>query len=160
MMGLLIFAIIIFALVKRRRYQHRHLFRRRDKWSRQWDRWVQNNQEDPIGEDRWAKWSQRWQEWESWARDGHHRVGDRERRAARRSESTQANREREAARTTANDGDASIGAGTHGSSTADRSSPRDDLKQARERNPRAKLIGRVTNAPANVRLRKRAFISI
>jgi signal transduction histidine kinase len=129
MMGLLIFAIIIFALVKRRRYQHSHLFRHRDKWSRQWDRWVQNNQEDPIGDDRWAKWSQRWQEWESWARDGRHRVRDWERRAARRSESTQTNREREAARAAANDG---VGPGTHGSSTADRSSPRDDLKQAGE----------------------------
>jgi signal transduction histidine kinase len=132
MTGLLIIAIIIFALVKRHDCRHSHRSRGRDKWSRQWDRWVQNNHAEPRGENSWEKWSQRWQTWESWARDGRHRVGDWERRAARRFEKTQAKREREAANDASNDRDTSIGAGTHKSSTADGSSQRDDFKQARE----------------------------
>jgi signal transduction histidine kinase len=132
MTGFLIIAIIIFALVKRHNCQHSHRSRGRDKWSRQWDRWVGNDQTEPGAEDGWEKWSQRWREFESWSREGRHRLSKWERRAARRFESNQADREREAAKGAGNDRDTSSRAGTHKSSTAGASSPRDDVKQTRE----------------------------
>jgi hypothetical protein len=132
MTGFLIIAIIIFALVKRHNCRHGHRSHGRDKWSRQWDRWVGNDQTEPGAEDGWEKWSQRWREFESWSREGRHRLSKWERRAARRFESNQADREREAAKGAGNDRDTSSRAGTHKSSTAGASSPRDDVKQTRE----------------------------
>jgi signal transduction histidine kinase len=79
-MGFLIAAIIIFALVQRRKYRRIYHGGKCDKWSRRWERMQSGD--DAEGEagqatnDKWDKWSRQWQDWERWAHDVRHQAAD------------------------------------------------------------------------------------
>jgi hypothetical protein len=66
MFPLLILALIIFAVVQRRRYRRLDRYGC-DRWARKWERW--NGGADSINwrSDKWDKWNRQWQEWEQWA---------------------------------------------------------------------------------------------
>jgi signal transduction histidine kinase len=79
-MGFLIVAIIIFALVQRRKYRRIDSGGRCDKWSRRWER-MQSSQDAKshaghFGNDKWDKWSRHWQDWERWAHEARHQADD------------------------------------------------------------------------------------
>ncbi len=56
-MGFLIVAIIVFAIIQKRRYRRMCAHNKSDKWSRKWDRHMSE------GQDQWAKWSRNWEDW-------------------------------------------------------------------------------------------------
>jgi signal transduction histidine kinase len=66
MFPLLIFALIIFAIVQRRRYRRLDHYGC-NRWSRKWEHWGA----DSINwhADKWDKWNQQWHQWEQWAED-------------------------------------------------------------------------------------------
>jgi signal transduction histidine kinase len=76
-MVFLIAAIIIFALVQRRKYRRINGGHKRDKWSHRWERMEsQESAGSYAGTDKWDKWSRQWQDWERWAHDARHRAAD------------------------------------------------------------------------------------
>jgi signal transduction histidine kinase len=56
MMGFIIVAIIVFALIQKHRYRRMCAQNKYDKWSRKWDRHMARN-------DKWDKWSRDWEDW-------------------------------------------------------------------------------------------------
>jgi len=110
-MGLLIVAIIIFALVQRRKYRRIYRGYKSDKRSRRWQRrqsrkdaksearppW-QDGQDGHIGTDKWDKWSRQWEEWERWAHDARHQAADMGQKVASKLEMAEATLRREAER--------------------------------------------------------------
>ena len=110
-MGLLIVAIIIFALVQRRKYRRIYRGYKSDKRSRRWQRrqsrkdaksearppW-QDGQDGHIGTDKWDKWSRQWEEWERWAHDARHQAADVGQKVASKLEMAEAKLRREAER--------------------------------------------------------------
>src|SRR5271167_3743692 len=104
-MGFLIVAIIIFALVQRRKYRRIYRGYKRDKWSRRWERMQPH--EDATREagragqasnDKWDKWSRQWQDWERWAHDARHQAADVGQKVASKLEMAEAKLRREAER--------------------------------------------------------------
>src|SRR6267154_6643088 len=101
-MGFLILAIIIFALVQRRKYRRIDGGGKCDKWSRRWER--MQSREDPKshagqpGNDKWDKWSRQWQDWERWAHDARHQAADVGHKVASTLEMAEAKLRREADR--------------------------------------------------------------
>jgi signal transduction histidine kinase len=99
-MGFLIVAIVIFALVQRRKYRRIYRGYKRDKWSRRWER--MQSQQDATGEagqthnDKWDKWSRQWQDWERWAHDARHQAADVGQKVASKLEMAEAKLRREA----------------------------------------------------------------
>jgi signal transduction histidine kinase len=76
-MVFLIAAIIIFALVQRRKYRRINGGHKRDRWSHRWERMESHkNAGSYDGSDKWDKWSRQWQDWERWAHDARHRAAD------------------------------------------------------------------------------------
>ncbi|HVA40101.1 MAG TPA: HAMP domain-containing sensor histidine kinase [Candidatus Binataceae bacterium] len=103
-MGLLIVAIIIFALVQRRKYRRIYRGYKRDKWSRRWERMQadevknQNGQHGQAPNDKWDKWSRQWQDWERWAHDARHQAAEVGHKVASKLEMAEAKLRREADR--------------------------------------------------------------
>jgi signal transduction histidine kinase len=104
-MGFLIVAIIIFALVQRRKYRRIYRGYKRDKWSRRWER--TQSHEDATGgtgqasqapNDKWDKWSRQWQDWERWVHDARHQAADVGQKVASKLEMAEAKLRREAER--------------------------------------------------------------
>jgi len=105
-MGFLIAAIIIFALVQRRKY--RRIYRdykrgcKHDKWSRRWERMQAHgdarNETGRGNYDKWDKWSRQWQDWERWAEDARHQAADAGQKIASTLEMAEAKIRREAER--------------------------------------------------------------
>jgi signal transduction histidine kinase len=101
-MGFLIVAIIIFALVQRRK--HRRIYRecKREKWSRRWERMRSNDhaktEAGRAPNDKWDKWSRQWQDWERWANDARHQAADVGQKVASKLEMAEATLRREAER--------------------------------------------------------------
>ena len=77
---LIIVAIIIFALVQRRKYRRIYRAGKCDKWSRRWERMQSRedakSQAGQAGNDKWDKWTRQWQDWERWAQDARHQAAD------------------------------------------------------------------------------------
>src|ERR1700676_569175 len=71
-MGFIIVAVIIFALIQRRRYRRMSCNRGRDRWSRKWDRYIRRYDRHADASDRLAATSQQWGNWskdfEDWGR--------------------------------------------------------------------------------------------
>lgn len=85
MIGLLIAAIIVFALVKRNRCQDSNRWDTRDKWSSKWDRWqARASEAERFREERWAKWTHHWHESDRWGQDARNRVYDRKKAGVER----------------------------------------------------------------------------
>jgi signal transduction histidine kinase len=100
-MGLLIAAIIIFAVIQRNRYR-RLGTGKCDKWSRRWDRIQSRDDAKTQGgrsaNDKWDKWSRQWQDWERWAEDARHQAADVGHKVANKIEMAEAKLRREAER--------------------------------------------------------------
>jgi signal transduction histidine kinase len=132
-MVFLIAAIIIFALVKRRKYRKyrgTNGGHKCDKWSRRWERMEsQESAGGYAGNDKWDKWSRQWQEWERWTHDARHRAADAGYKVASTLEMAEERIKREAERLRR-------GTGTPGSSEASQSSkaaaPDEPGRQGRE----------------------------
>jgi len=146
-MGFLIVAIIIFALVQRRKYRRIYRGYKRDKWSRRWERMQPH--EDATREagraghasnDKWDKWSRQWQDWERWAHDARHQAADVGQKVASKLEMAEAKLRREAERLRGGAA-ASGGAAKPGDSATSQSSKAPgpdqpgDFKQDREQEP-------------------------
>jgi signal transduction histidine kinase len=83
MIGLLIAAIIIFAILKRHHYRDSRRWDRHERWSRKWDRWqAHTDGTERFGEDEWAKWTHHWHGWECRGHHARNRARDWERRFA------------------------------------------------------------------------------
>ncbi|MGH7931663.1 MAG: ATP-binding protein [Candidatus Binataceae bacterium] len=135
-MALLIVAIIIFALVQRRRYRHQYRLNKRDKWSRRWERWQAGEEQTGYAGDCKAdKWTRQWQEWDRWAHDAGHRAADIENKIASKLERAEAKLRREAERLRRHAGGApgsSAAAGSANTAETARQAPPDEAQQARE----------------------------
>jgi signal transduction histidine kinase len=115
-MVFLIAAIIIFALVQRRKYRRINGGRKCDKWSHRWERMEsQENAGSYVGSDKWDKWSRQWQDWERWAHDARHSAADAGHKVASTLEMAEARIRREAEKLRR-------GTGSPGSSEASQSS--------------------------------------
>jgi signal transduction histidine kinase len=101
-MGFLIVAIIIFALVQRRKYRRIYREYKRDKWSRRWERMQPHEyakrEAGHAPNDKWDKWSRQWQDWERWAHDARHQAADVGQKVASKLEMAEAKLRREAER--------------------------------------------------------------
>jgi signal transduction histidine kinase len=97
-MGFLIVAIIIFALVQRRKYRRIDGGVKCDKWSRRWERIQWHEDGGQHGQDRWDKWSRQWQDWERWAHDARNQAADVGHKVASTLEMAEAKLRREADR--------------------------------------------------------------
>ena len=101
-MGFLIAAIIIFALIQRRRYRRINGGGKCDKWSRRWERMQPRedvkSQASHAGNDKWDKWTRQWQDWERWAHDARHQAADVGYKVASTLEMAEAKLRREAER--------------------------------------------------------------
>src|SRR5712691_4348554 len=76
-MVFLIAAIIIFALVQRRKYRRINGGHKRDRWSHRWERMESHENAGSYGgSDKWDKWSRQWQDWERGAHDARHHAAD------------------------------------------------------------------------------------
>src|SRR3984893_16679990 len=96
-MVFLIAAIIIFALVQRRKYRRINGGRKCDKWSHRWERMEsQESAGGYAGSDKWDKWSRQWQDWERWAHDARHSAADAGHKVASTLEMAEARIRREA----------------------------------------------------------------
>jgi signal transduction histidine kinase len=129
-MVFLIAAIIIFALVQRRKYRRINGGRKCDKWSHRWERMEsQESAGGYAGSDKWDKWSRQWQDWERWAHDARHSAADAGHKVASTLEMAEARIRREAEKLRR-------GTGTPGSSDASQSSkaaaPDERGRQGRE----------------------------
>ena len=129
-MVFLIAAIIIFALVQRRKYRRINGGRKCDKWSHRWERMEsQENAGSYAGNDKWDKWSRQWQDWERWAHDARHSAADAGHKVASTLEMAEARIRREAEKLRR-------GTGTPGGSEASQSSkaaaPDEPGRQGRE----------------------------
>jgi signal transduction histidine kinase len=115
-MVFLIAAIIIFALVQRRKYRRINGGRKCDKWSHRWERMEsQESAGGYAGSDKWDKWSRQWQDWERWAHDARHSAADAGHKVASTLEMAEARIRREAEKIRR-------GTGSPGSSEASQSS--------------------------------------
>src|SRR6266481_86687 len=84
-MGFLIVAIIIFALIQRRRYRRMCRTDKLDKWSRKWDRHMRSH-------DEWEKWARtaedwgrsEWKEFKAWSQKQDWKQGAKDVEAAAR----------------------------------------------------------------------------
>ncbi len=133
MIGLLIAAIIVFALVKRHRCRDGKPSDGRDKWSRKWDRWqARASKAERFGEARWAKWTHHWNEKENWAQDAHHRVHDGEHQSERKFGDADAGVNRSTGKTLGRDGDTPGRSDTAASSAQNRSLPLGNASRASE----------------------------
>src|SRR5579872_2653342 len=98
-MGFIIVAIIIFALIQRRRYRRMSCNRGYDKWSRKWDRYMRRYDPDASTANRqtpppehWATWSKdfedwgrsEWKEFKAWSRQQDWKSGAKDIEAAAR----------------------------------------------------------------------------
>ena len=101
-MPFLIVAIIIFALVQRRKYRRIDSGGKCDKWSRRWERMHShedaNSHTGRGGSDKWDKWSRQWQDWERWAYDARNQAADVGHKVASTLEMAEARLRREADR--------------------------------------------------------------
>jgi signal transduction histidine kinase len=99
---LIIVAIIIFALVQRRKYRRIYRAGKCDKWSRRWERMQSREdaktQAGQAGDDKWDKWTRQWQDWERWAQDARHQAADVGHKVASTLEMAEAKLRREAER--------------------------------------------------------------
>ncbi len=84
MFALLIAALIIFAIVQRRRYRRLDRMHGCDRWSRKWERWQAGADSTIWRADKWDKWNRQWQEWEKWAGDARGQAADLEDKLARK----------------------------------------------------------------------------
>jgi signal transduction histidine kinase len=128
-MVFLIAAIIIFALVQRRKYRRINGGHKRDRWSHRWERMESHeNAGSYDGSDKWDKWSRQWQDWERWAHDARHHAADAGYKVASTPEIAEERIKREAERLR--------GTGTRASSEASQSSkaaaPDEPGRQGRE----------------------------
>jgi signal transduction histidine kinase len=97
MLGILIAAILVFAVIQRRKY--RRIYRRNkcDRWSRRWLK-GQPQTDEPDDDDRWDRWNRRWHKWERWAQDTERRAGEAADRIASKLHSAEVGIRREAER--------------------------------------------------------------
>ena len=121
MMSILILAIIIFAVVQRRKYRRIYRGYKRDKWSRRWERMQPdelNSQADGEAADgqaygdKWDRWSRQWQDWERWAHDARNQAANAGHKVASKLEMAEAKLRREADRLrggAVNSGDSAAG---------------------------------------------------
>ncbi|MGB6562766.1 MAG: hypothetical protein WBE69_09195, partial [Candidatus Binataceae bacterium] len=154
-MGFLILAIIIFALVQRRKYRRIDGGGKCDKRSRRWERMQSGgdakSQADTPGNDKWDKWSRQWQDWERWADDARHQAADVGHKVASTLEMAEARLRREADRLRADGakpGDAAAsqsrgssaasGPARGGESSAQDRSPKRDGEEERKAYARAR----------------------
>ena len=154
-MGFLILAIIIFALIQRRKYRRIDGGGKCDKWSRRWERMQSGedtkSQAGHPGNDKWDKWSRQWQDWERWADDARHQAADVGHKVASTLEMAEARLRREADRLRADGakpGDAAAsqsrgssaasGPGRGGESSAQDRSPQRDGEEERKAYARAR----------------------
>jgi signal transduction histidine kinase len=82
MFGILIIALIIFALHQRRKYRHMHTDW--EHWSRKWNRRFQCRADSNWGADKWDKWNHQWRDWEQWAEETGAQASEVEKKIARK----------------------------------------------------------------------------
>src|SRR5580704_13181846 len=96
-MGFIIVAIIIFALIQRRRYRRMSCSRDFDKWSRKWDRYMRRHDRRMDSarrgaSDHWGNWSKdvedwgraEWKEFKTWSHQQDWKSGAKDIEAAAR----------------------------------------------------------------------------
>jgi signal transduction histidine kinase len=94
MFGFLIIALIIFAVVQRRRYRRLDRMQRcSGRWARKWDRWQPDSDSHYWNAEKWEKWNR---QWEGWADDARHQAADIEDKIAHKIERAEAKIRREA----------------------------------------------------------------
>ena len=129
---LIIVAIVIFALVQRRKYRRIYREHKYDKWSRRWERMQSHedaqsrtgqtgSQTGQTQTDKWDKWTRQWHDWERWAHDARHQAADVGQKVASKLEMAEAKLRREAERLRGGAAAAPGGAAKPGSSAASQS---------------------------------------
>jgi signal transduction histidine kinase len=96
MFGFLIVALIIFAIVQRRKY--RRMDRMKwcgDRWSHKWERWNPDSESRHWNADKWDKWNR---QWEGWTEEARSQAADIEEKIVRKMERAEAKIRREAER--------------------------------------------------------------
>jgi signal transduction histidine kinase len=94
MFGLLIVALIIFAVVQRRRYRRLDRMQRcGGRWAHKWDRWQPDSDSHYWNAEKWDNWNR---QWEGWAEEARNQAADIEDKIAHKIERAEAKIRREA----------------------------------------------------------------
>jgi signal transduction histidine kinase len=96
MFGLLILALIIFAVVQRRRCRRLDRMHGCGRWSRKWDRWQPDSDSAYWNAERWHKWNRQWEDWEHWTQEARNQAADIEDKIAQKIARAEAKIRREA----------------------------------------------------------------
>jgi signal transduction histidine kinase len=93
----LIAAVLVFAMIQRRKHLRIYRQNKCGGWPHRWNRGqAQTDESDDVPGDKWDKWSRQWQDWEHWAQDAGRRAGDAGNKVASKLRSAGAATRREA----------------------------------------------------------------